>query len=266
MEELILLKQLIQLMEFLPASTQVNIVFSINIDNLSDAVICAFLVSQLNSPQLAYEDLEQIHPDDIEEIDLRWKMTILTMRARRFLKKTGRKLTVNGNETLGFDMSKVKCYNCHKRGHFARECRSPRNQDNKHKKSTRRSVPMETPASTALVSCDEQFWSTAVAKTINGKEQIPARVDGKKEYEEDWERIFWENHTIISNNGDEAVYKELDDSLVRAATTASSLEAEQDSGNIDKTQSKATPNEFSSQGTDSCGGPKYQEAMGDTTA
>nr|GEZ27805.1 hypothetical protein [Tanacetum cinerariifolium] len=58
---------------------------------------------------------------------------------------------------------------------------------------------------------------------------------------------------------DEAVYKELDDSLVRAATTASSLEAEQDSGNIDKTQSKATPNEFSSQGTDSCGGPKVIE-------
>ncbi|GKG11213.1 hypothetical protein Tco_0342613 [Tanacetum coccineum] len=41
---------------------------------------------------------------------------------------------------------------------------------------------------------------------------------------------------------DEAVYKELDDSLVRAATTASSLEAEQDSGNIIKTRSKATPN------------------------
>ncbi|GKC05063.1 retrovirus-related pol polyprotein from transposon TNT 1-94 [Tanacetum coccineum] len=48
---------------------------------------------------------------------------------------------------------------------------------------------------------------------------------------------------------DEAVYKELDDSLVRVATTASSLEAEQDSGNIAKTQSKETPNESSSLGT-----------------
>ncbi|GKA76049.1 hypothetical protein Tco_0782427 [Tanacetum coccineum] len=52
---------------------------------------------------------------------------------------------------------------------------------------------------------------------------------------------------------DEAVYKELDDSLVRAATTASSLEAEQDSGNIAKTRSKATPNESSSLGTTSGG-------------
>ncbi|GKB72508.1 hypothetical protein Tco_0933920 [Tanacetum coccineum] len=60
---------------------------------------------------------------------------------------------------------------------------------------------------------------------------------------------------------DEAIHKELGDSLVRAATTASSLEAEQDSGNINKTQSKATPTE-----SNSGGGPKCQEAIGDTTA
>ncbi|GJU41671.1 ribonuclease H-like domain-containing protein, partial [Tanacetum coccineum] len=77
--------------------------------------------------------------NDMEEMDLRWKMSMLTMRARRFLKNTGKKLTVNGNETIGFDKSKVECYNCHKREHFARECRAPRNQDNKYKESSRRS-------------------------------------------------------------------------------------------------------------------------------
>nr|GFD41645.1 hypothetical protein [Tanacetum cinerariifolium] len=110
--------------------------------------------SQPNSPQLAHEDLEQIHPDDIEEMDLRWQMAMLTIRARRFFKKTGRKITVNGNESLGFDMSKVECYNFHKRGHFVRECKASRNQDTKHKESTRRSVSVEKHASTALVSCD----------------------------------------------------------------------------------------------------------------
>nr|GEX49183.1 uncharacterized mitochondrial protein AtMg00810-like [Tanacetum cinerariifolium] len=62
---------------------------------------------------------------------------------------------------------------------------------------------------------------------------------------------------------DEAVYKELDDILVRAATTASSLEAEHNSDNINKTQSKATPNESSFQGTSSGGGPRGNTLQSD---
>ncbi|GJU54660.1 hypothetical protein Tco_1228374 [Tanacetum coccineum] len=66
------------------------------------------------------------------------------------------------------------------------------------------------------------------------------------------------------NVADEAVHKELGDSLVRTATTASSLEAEQVSGNITKTQSKATPNESGSSETNAGGGPVCQETMRDT--
>ncbi|GJX74853.1 hypothetical protein Tco_0313448 [Tanacetum coccineum] len=81
------------------------------------------------------------------------------------------------------------------------------------------------------------------------------------------------NHTQVSQSSDhienvvdKVVHKELGDILVRVATTASSLEAEQDSGNINKTQSKATPNESSSQGPNLGGGPRCQETMGDTIA
>ncbi|GJU11171.1 retrovirus-related pol polyprotein from transposon TNT 1-94 [Tanacetum coccineum] len=88
---------------------------------VTTAVIFSFFASQSNSPQLLHENLQQIHPDNIEEIDLKWQMAMLTMRARRFLKNTGGKLTVNGNATIGFDKSKVECYNFHKRGHFAKD-------------------------------------------------------------------------------------------------------------------------------------------------
>ncbi|GKC91051.1 plastid delta12-fatty acid acetylenase, partial [Tanacetum coccineum] len=124
-------------------STQVSAANSTNVDNLSDAVICALFSSQPNNPQLANEDLQQLYPNDLEEIYLRWKMAMLTMRARRFLKNTGRRITMNGNESNSFDKSKVECYNCHKKGYFARECRALRNQDNMNRESSRKSVPVE---------------------------------------------------------------------------------------------------------------------------
>ncbi|GJZ88862.1 hypothetical protein Tco_0660644 [Tanacetum coccineum] len=61
--------------------------------------------------------------------------------------------------------------------------------------------------------------------------------------------MYQSGHT--TNVVDEAVNEEMDDSLVRAATTATSLDAEQDMDNINKTQSKATLNEPSSLGTSS---------------
>ncbi|GJS26250.1 ribonuclease H-like domain-containing protein [Tanacetum coccineum] len=102
--------------------------------------LCIF-ASQPNSPQLIHEDLQQIHPDDWMKDSFEiGKNGHVAMRARRVLKNTGRKLTVNGNETIGFDKSKVECYNCHKRGRFVRECRALRNQYNKNKESSRRSA------------------------------------------------------------------------------------------------------------------------------
>ncbi|GJU06076.1 ribonuclease H-like domain-containing protein [Tanacetum coccineum] len=144
------------------ASTQATAINSTTIDNLSDAIICSFFVSQPNSPQLDNEDLQQIHPGDLEEMDLRWQMAMLRMWARRFLKNTGSKFSVNGTETIWFDKSKVECYNCCKRGHFARECRALRNQENRNRENTRRVVPVETTTSNALISCDglgDYDWS-----------------------------------------------------------------------------------------------------------
>nr|GFA26752.1 ribonuclease H-like domain-containing protein [Tanacetum cinerariifolium] len=104
------------------------------------------------SPQLDNQDLEQIDTDDLEEMDLKWQVAMLTMRVKRFIKKTRRNLNLNGKETIGFDKTKVECYNCHRRGHFAKECRAPKSQWNRNRDNTRRVVPVETPANALVVT------------------------------------------------------------------------------------------------------------------
>ncbi|GKB52359.1 ribonuclease H-like domain-containing protein, partial [Tanacetum coccineum] len=117
----------------------------------ADDVIFSFFANQSNSLQLDNKDLEQIDTDDLEEMDLKWQVAMLTMRVKRFLKKTRRNLNFNGKETVGFNKTKVECYNCHRRCHFARECRAPRNQGNRNGDAPRRIVPVETPANALVV-------------------------------------------------------------------------------------------------------------------
>nr|GEV81284.1 putative ribonuclease H-like domain-containing protein [Tanacetum cinerariifolium] len=127
-----------------------------NVDSLSNAMIYSFFASQSSSPRLDNDDLKQIDADDLVEMDLKWQMAMLTMRARQFLQRTGRNLGENGPTSMGFDMSKVECYNCHKKGHFARECRSQKDtRRNGAAEPQRRNVPVEASTSNALVSqCD----------------------------------------------------------------------------------------------------------------
>ncbi|GJX71501.1 ribonuclease H-like domain-containing protein [Tanacetum coccineum] len=124
--------------------------------NLSDATVYAFLANQPNESQLIHEDLVQIHDDDLEEMDLKWQLALLSMRTRRFFQKTSRKITINESDTAGYDKSKVECFNCHKLGYFARECRGARNQDsrNMNQDSSRRTVNVEGTSSKAMLAID----------------------------------------------------------------------------------------------------------------
>ncbi|GJT68579.1 ribonuclease H-like domain-containing protein [Tanacetum coccineum] len=81
----------------------------------------SLLANQSSCPQLDHEDLEQIDEYDLEETDLKWQVAMISMRMKKFYKKTGRKLQFDAKEPVGFDKTKVECYNCHKTGAFARE-------------------------------------------------------------------------------------------------------------------------------------------------
>ncbi|GJR33494.1 hypothetical protein Tco_1209178 [Tanacetum coccineum] len=120
----------------------------------ADDVMFSFFANQFNSPQFDNEDLEQINTDDLEEMDLKWQVSMLTIREKRFLKKTRRNLNFNGKETVGFDKTKVECYNCHRRDYFARECMAPRNQENINEDAPRRNAPVDISTTNALVVQD----------------------------------------------------------------------------------------------------------------
>ncbi|GJY47838.1 hypothetical protein Tco_0437794 [Tanacetum coccineum] len=149
----------------------------------------SLLANQSSCPQLDHEDLEQLDSLNLEEIDLKWQVAMISIRMKKFYKKTGRKLQFDAKEPVGFDKTKVECYSCHKTWHFAREYRSKGNQDgrrrdawntgNKEKDNRRRSGKQE----------DSKLWLKTQEVTSCSKECKESYAKLKKLYDEQREQL-----------------------------------------------------------------------------
>ncbi|GJW68153.1 hypothetical protein Tco_0122577 [Tanacetum coccineum] len=93
-----------------------------NSGNIMEDVLHSFVAESDPQQHIIYEDFDQIGKLDLEELDIKWKMAMLSARINRFEKKAGRKMKFNNRNAARFDKKKVGCYKCLHLDHFAREC------------------------------------------------------------------------------------------------------------------------------------------------
>ncbi|GKD53233.1 hypothetical protein Tco_1286620, partial [Tanacetum coccineum] len=153
---------------------------SISTANISDNAVYAFMVENPNGSNLLQQDLEQIHEDNLEAMDLKWQLSLLSMRAKKYFQRT-RKKFINANVTVGYDKSKVECFNYHKMGYFAKECRAPRNKEGrfKYQDNTRKQGNNEDTSSKAMLAIDGVGfdWSDMVEEQVQTNMALMAFLD-----------------------------------------------------------------------------------------
>nr|GEV14541.1 reverse transcriptase domain-containing protein [Tanacetum cinerariifolium] len=156
-------------------SYNVSFVSSENTSSINETTKAAHDLSAAGSKE---QSSASSYADDVATI---------TMRVKKFIKKTRRNLNFNGKEPVGFDKTKFECYNCHRRGHFAREYHAPRNQGNRSVDNKRRVVPIETPAS-ALVDILNKAYLEILGYQY-GLESLEERI-----------RVHQKNETIFEES------------------------------------------------------------------
>ncbi|GJS31361.1 putative ribonuclease H-like domain-containing protein [Tanacetum coccineum] len=153
------------------------------LSNVIESVLHSFVAKSDPQQQIIYEDFDQTGKMDLEELDIKWQMAMLSVRINRFEKKAGRKMKFNNKDAARFDKGKVKCYKCSELGHFAREC-TGKQVDSKARYSSFKLQELNKGEETkALLSVDSMVnWSDHEGEDVEiGAAQVYGMIAGAEE-------------------------------------------------------------------------------------